>query len=94
MGGKRKARLSITFVARFPKENTLEEIEYLAAALLSIVEKGKHPIPPPPPDWEDGREIVEITEELYTDGTKKFISREEKLYRKPEMRGGKKRRER
>lgn len=84
MASKREPKLSMVIKSTHPKENTEEEKEYLAAALVNLLKRGKHLMPPRPPEWEDGREIVEITEELYKDGTRKFISREEKLYRKAE----------
>lgn len=88
MAGKRKAKLSMIVTAVHPKENTEEEKEYIVAALVNLLKGNvRGPMPPRPPEWEDGREIVKITEELYTDGTTKFISREETTYRKAERKG-------
>lgn len=76
-----------TYVFIYPKENTEEEFEYGVAFILNILKRGKHPMPPRPREWEDGREIIKITEESYSDGTRKFISREETVYQKDERKG-------
>jgi hypothetical protein len=89
MAGQRKAKLSMFIKSIHPKENIGEDEEYIVAALVNIFKGSvRGPMPPRPREWEDGREYVEITEELYTDGTRKFISREEKVYRKVEQVGG------
>jgi hypothetical protein len=82
MSSRRTARMLMRVIAVHPKKNTPEEEEYIVAALVNILKGGTHPIPPRPREWEEGREIVEITEEVYSDGTTKFINREETVYRK------------
>jgi hypothetical protein len=66
-------------VAVFPKENTEEEKSYLADCLLSLAEH-KRPLPPRPPEWEEGREVVEVTKEFYSDGTSKTVDVRETKY--------------
>ncbi len=83
MSSKRKPKLVTIATAVFPKENTEEEKEYLAACLLNLLQPGKRPMPPRPPELAEGREVVEVTEELYSDGTRKLISRRDATYSKP-----------
>jgi hypothetical protein len=76
-----------TCVAIHPKENTEEEKIWLGFVLLNIAYPGKYPIPPRPEVYYEGRELVEIREEICPDCGEKIISVKEAVYRENERKG-------